>query len=351
MRTGGQPAPWAGPHADIAASDARKIPRMDAKHLDLHMLRCLHALVSEAHVTRAAERMGMTQPAMSAALARLRSLFGDPLLVRTERGMVPTPRAQEVAAAARGALELLDGALAPEAGFDPVRSGDRFEILASESASFVLMPALVARVRALAPQVELRIQVPDLTRARQVLEEGRADLLVSFTRSAPAGLRSRPLLQQELKVIAARHHPDVRGSLTLDQFLAWPHALHMIGRTYSAVEAAVNAALAPTGRQRSIGAWVPSSISSPAVVAATDFLATLPDFVARSFSLALDLQVLAPPLAMGDAQLSMYWHDRAHRHPAQRWLRNVLVEAAEHVQVNFPHLPWSRVAGAPGGTS
>jgi DNA-binding transcriptional LysR family regulator len=349
MRTGNRPAPWAGPHANIAASDARKILRMDPKHLDLHMLRCLHALVSEAHVTRAAERMGMTQPAMSAALARLRSLFGDPLLVRTEKGMVPTPRAQEVAAAARSALELLDGALAPEAGFDPARSSERFEILASESASFVLMPALVARVRALAPRVELRIQVPDLTRARQVLEEGRADLLVSFTRSAPAGLRSRPLLQQELKIIAARHHPDVRGSLTLDQFLAWPHAIHMIGRTCSAVEAAANDALAPTGRQRSVGAWVPSSISSPAVVAATDFLATLPDFVARSFSHALGLQVLAPPLAMGDAQLSMYWHDRTHRHPAQRWLRKVLVEAAEHVQANFPRALWSGPASLTDG--
>lgn len=322
--------------------------RMDREHLDLHTLRCLYALVSEAHVTRAAERMGMTQPAMSAVLARLRTLFGDPLLVRTDKGMVPTPRALEASAAARGALDLLDGALAAEAGFDPARAEDRFEILASESASFVLMPALVARVRALAPRVELRIQVPDLTRARQVLEEGRADLLVSFTRSAPSGLRSRALLQQELKVIAAQHHPGVRGSVSLEQFLAWPHALHMIGRSFSAVEVAVDAALAPTGRQRSIGAWVPSSISSPAVVAATDFLATLPDFVARSFSQALGLQVLQPPLAMGDAQLSMYWHDRAHRHPAQRWLRTVLVETAEHVQLNFPHVLWSRASGPSG---
>jgi DNA-binding transcriptional LysR family regulator len=324
---------------------------MKPEHLDLHMLRCLHALVAEAHVTRAAERMGMTQPAMSAALARLRSLFGDPLLVRTEKGMVPTPRAQEVALAVRGALELMDGALAPEARFDPAKSGDCFEILASESASFVLMPALVERVRAAAPRVELRIQIPDLTRARQVLEEGRADLLVSFTRNAPAGLRSRPLLQQELKVIAARQHPGVRGGLTLEQYLAWPHAVLMIGRKLAAVEAVVEEALAPLGRERRIGAWVPSSIASPAVVAATDLLATLPDFVARSFSQTLGLQVLTPPLAMGDAQLSMFWHERAHRNPAQRWLREALVEAAAHVQTQFPHMPWSGFARPPGPTA
>lgn len=332
----------------MVAFDARKILRVNPEHLDLHMLRCLHALVSEAHVTRAAERMGMTQPAMSAALARLRALFGDPLLVRTEKGMVPTPRAQEAAAAARGALELLDGALAPEAGFAPAQAEERFEILASESASFVLMPALVERVRAVAPRVELRIQVPDLARAREVLEEGRADLLVSFTRSAPAGLRSRPLLQQELKVIAARQHPGVRGSLTLEQYLAWPHAVLMIGRKLAAVEEVVEEALAPIGRKRRVGAWVPSSIASPAVVAATDLLATLPDFVARSFAQTLGVQVLTPPLAMGDAQLSMFWHDRAHRHPAQRWLRETLVEAAARVQTHFPHMPWSGLARPPG---
>lgn len=300
------------------------------------MLRCLHVLVSEAHVTRAAERLGMTQPATSAALARLRALFADPLLVRTEKGMVPTPRAQELAEAARGALELLEEALARGTRFEPLGSGARFEILASESASFVLMPAFIARVRTLAPQVELRIQIPDLPRARQVLEEGRADLLVSFTRSAPDGLRSRPLLQQGLKVIAARGHPDVRGRVSMEQFLAWPHALHMIGRTVSAVEAAVNAALERSGGQRIIGAWVPSSISSPAVVAATDLLATIPDFVARSFADTLSLQVLDPPLLLGDAQLSMYWHQRTHRNPAHQWLRSTLVEVAGEVQTRFP---------------
>lgn len=306
---------------------------MDPKHLDLHMLRCLHALITDAHVTRAAERLGMTQPTMSSALARLRVLFGDPLLVRTEKGMVPTPRALEIAVAVHGALELLDQALAQDQSFEPMRSSAHFELAASESASFVLMPSLVRRVRELAPNVELRIHVPDLPRARQVLEEGQADLLVSFTRSAPAGLRSRPLLQQRLVVIAAGDHPGVQGSISLDQFLEWPHALHMVGHTGSAVEVAVDAALASTGRRRIIGAWVPSSVSSPAVIAKTDLLATVPERVALFFSEALGLQVLDPPLAMGDAQLSMYWHDRLHRSAAHRWLRDVLAQVAGQAQV------------------
>jgi len=306
---------------------------MNPKHLDLHMLRCLHALITDAHVTRAAERLGMTQPTMSSALARLRTMFSDPLLVRTEKGMMPTPRALEIAAAVQSALELLDQALAHDAPFEPARSAIHFDIAASESASFVLMPRLVRRVRELAPQVELRIHVPDLLRARQVLEEGQADILVSFTRSAPAGLRSRPLLQQQLKVIAAGDHPGVQGSISLEQYLEWPHALHMIGRTGSAVEVAVDAALAMACRRRIIGAWVPSSISSPAVVAKTDLLATVPERVASFFSGVLGLQVLDPPLPLGDAQLSMYWHDRVHRSAPHRWLRDVMVQVAEQVQL------------------
>jgi DNA-binding transcriptional LysR family regulator len=306
--------------------------RVDPKHLDIHLLRCLQALIAEAHVTRAADRLGMTQPAMSAALSRLRRLFADPLLIRTERGMTPTHRAREIADAVQHALEYMDQALATERPFEPHRSTLHFEIAASESVSFVLMPTFIARVRALAPGVELRIHLPDLSRARQVLEEGQADLLVSFTRRAPSGLRSRSLLHQRLNVIAARGHPVVRGAITLEQFLGAAHAVHMIGRTGSAVEQAVDTALAQAGHRRIIGAWVPSSISSPAVVAGTDLIATIPERVARHFGSHLDLQVLEPPLPFGDAQVSMYWHDRVHRNPAQSWLRGMLVEAAAEVQ-------------------
>ena len=104
---------------------------MNPKHLDLHMLRCLHALITDSHVTRAAERLGMTQPTMSSALARLRKMFSDPLLVRTEKGMIPTPRALEIVAAVQSALELLDRALVDDTTFEPDRSAMHFNIAAS----------------------------------------------------------------------------------------------------------------------------------------------------------------------------------------------------------------------------
>lgn len=307
---------------------------MDHKHLDIYLLRCLTALVSEAHVTRAAERMGMTQPAMSATLGRLRTLLGDPLLVRTDKGMVPTPRARELAASVHQGITLIDSALARDAPFDCATSCTRFEIAATESVSFVLMPALIARLRRDAPGVNLRVHVTDLARVRHELEEGHADLVVSFLRSAPEGLRATSLLRQRLSVIAAAAHPDVRGAITLEQYVRWPHAYYTLARDGgSTIETAVDEALAKAGKVRTLGAWLPSTLSSPAVVAASDLLATVPERIARHFSASLALQVLPPPLPLQDVDIAMYWHDRMHNNPAHRWLRETLRDVTAELQV------------------
>jgi DNA-binding transcriptional LysR family regulator len=308
---------------------------LDHKHLDLYLLRCLTALISEAHVTRAAVRMGMTQPAMSATLARLRTLLDDPLLVRTEKGMVPTPRALELAAMVHQGLGLIDQALAQNAPFDCANANIRFEIAASESVTVVLMPALIARLRKDAPGVSLRVHVPELARVRHELEEGYADFVISFLRAVPEGLRASVLLRQRLAVIAAAEHPEVRGSISLEQYVRWPHAYYTRGRDGSAtIETTIDEALANVGETRTFGAWLPSTLSSTAVVAASDLLATIPEHVARHFAAALGLQVLPPPLPMQDVDIAMYWHERMHKNPAHRWLRSVLREVAAELQIS-----------------
>jgi DNA-binding transcriptional LysR family regulator len=300
---------------------------MPEKHLDIYLLRCLRAFVEEAHVTKAAERMGSTQPAMSAVLRRLREIFNDPLLVRTEKGMVPTERARELAASLRTAIDIIDRAMAADQAFDPATAEMAFELAASESVSFMLLPRLIASVRERAPGVQLRVRIPDLLRARQSLEEGEIDLLLSFTRTAPEGLRSSALWGQKLTVIAARSHP-VRGELGLEDFLRWPHAAHKLGRGGSSIEAAVDAALQRLQRQRTIGVWLPSAISVPAVVSRTDFLATVPEYVARDFAPLLQLKMLPPPVPLDDVRIGMYWHDRMHQNPPHKWLRQVVREVA-----------------------
>jgi DNA-binding transcriptional LysR family regulator len=303
---------------------------MPEKHLDIYLLRCLHAFVEEAHVTKAAERMGSTQPAMSAVLRRLREIFNDPLLVRTEKGMVPTERARELAASLHTAIDIIDRAMATDEAFDPATAETAFELAASESVSFMLLPRLIASVRERAPGVQLRVRIPDLLRARQSLEEGEIDLLLSFTRTAPEGLRSSALWGQKLTVIAARSHP-VDGALSLEDFLRWPHAAHKLGRGGSSIEAAVDAALQRLQRQRTIGVWLPSAISVPAVVSRTDFLATVPEYVARDFAPLLQLKMLPPPVALDDVRIGMYWHDRMHQNPPHKWLRQVVREVAEEL--------------------
>jgi DNA-binding transcriptional LysR family regulator len=168
---------------------------------------------------------------------------------------------------------------------------------------------------------------------RQLLEEGQADLLLSTTRRAPEGLRSSPLLRQRLNVIASATHPDVQKKISQEQYLAWPHACHMIGRGGgSSIETSVDEELIKRDLARTVGVWLPSAVSSPAVVARTDFLATIPERVARHFAVPLGLQVLEPPLPLPDVQIMMYWHDRMHRNPSHRWLRQVLRVVSEGLQ-------------------
>jgi DNA-binding transcriptional LysR family regulator len=295
---------------------------MQVRHLDVYLLRCLVALATEAHVTRAAERMGVTQPAMSATLSRLRTLFADPLLVRTEKGMVATPRARRLADRFQQALDLVDQAVADRADFDPAAATERFRIAASETLGYLLMPSLIAHVRRLAPGVLLTVQPPDLARVRHDLEEGGIDLVIAFIRDAPQGLRYTPLLRQPMRVIAAAGHPEVQGRLTLAQYVRHPHVFYALGRTaVSTLEAVVDEALERAGMERTIGARVSSTLVSPGVVAQSDLLATLPERIARHFAAVWQLQVLEPPLALEDVSTSMFWHERMHHNPGHRWLR------------------------------
>lgn len=299
---------------------------MEKKHLDIHLLRCLLALIEEAHVTKAAERMGSTQPAMSATLRKLRDIFGDPLLVRTEKGMLPTPRATELVGSLRTAIAAIDATLHTEAPFDPATAQMTIQVAASESVSFMLLPHVVARVRATAPGVQLVVHIPDLQRVRQSLEEGRTDLLLSFTRTAPEDLRSAPVWAQKLAVIAAHDHPLGEAPMDRQAYTRWPHAGHRVGRTGSSIEEVIDQSLAALGLRRSIGAWMPSAVSLPAVVAHTDFLATVPEPVARHFAQTLGLRTYEVPLPLAEVQIGMYWHDRTHRLPAMRWLRQLVRE-------------------------
>lgn len=296
------------------------------RKLDLHALRCLCVLVEESHVSRAADQLGMSQPAMSATLAQLRDLFQDPLLVRTAKGMAPTPNALRIAANARTALELVDDSFALTRAFDAATAETTFRLSATESVGFMLMPRLTQALERLAPNVRLAISPSEPARLREQLEEGETDLVVAYQPKAPDALYTATLYQQELRVVAAQSHPRIRGMLSVEQYLDERHVHYQPLHGHSTIERQVDEAFAAHGRKRRIGVTVPSALASAPIVAASNHIATLTRAVAEHAARADNLQVLEPPFPLGAVRVAMFWHERTHASSAHVWLRQVIRE-------------------------
>jgi DNA-binding transcriptional LysR family regulator len=267
---------------------------------------------------------------MSASLARLRVMLKDPLLVKTARGMEPTPYAIELAKAIQLALEALDAPQRMRSDFDIATAERTIRIISSDGPAMLFLPALVARVRREAPRLSLRWTSGDMYRAAELLREGECDLVVSNLRNIPSAYYSSPLYAQRGCCIAARDHPAIRGTLDMAQFLQFPHvAFGATPTAHSLVDSLVESALDGLGLRREIAVTVPSFLASPPVVATTDLLAVVPDRVAAESSVRHKLQVLPLPFEIGALDLAMYWHSRGHADPAHQWLRAALRETAQ----------------------
>jgi LysR family transcriptional activator of mexEF-oprN operon len=300
------------------------------RNINLHLLEHLKALISERHVTRAAEVLGIGQPAMSASLGRLRILLKDPLLVKTARGMEPTPYALELAKAIQSALEMLDSPERMRTDFDIATAERTIRVISTEAVALLFVPALIARIRREAPHLNVRWTSGDMRRAAEMLREGEVDLIVSSLRDIPPDYYSSPLYPQQARCIVARTHPEIRGELTMDQFLAFPHVAFGASPTsFSFVDGLVDATLDTLGHRRVIAVTVPSFLVSPPVVASSDLLAVVPDRVAHASIDRANLQVLPLPFDIGALDLAMYWHSRGHTDPAHQWFRAALRQSAQ----------------------
>jgi DNA-binding transcriptional LysR family regulator len=309
------------------------IPFMQSVHLeglDLNLLVALRALLVERHVTRAAARVRLSQPAMSHALARLRALLGDPLLVRTPKGMQPTPRAAAMREPLERALEDLGRLLAPQA-FDPKTSAQRFRVSTSDYAELVLLPSLAARVWAEAPGVDLAVSV-FAGGAVAALGDDRIDLVITppLGGGEPApGLHQQRLFDERFVCVVREDHPLARRRMSIDDFAALPHAL-ITPRGQSA-RGAVDDALEAIGKRRRIALEIPHFLVAPHVVRETDVVLTLAARVARLMAPMLGLRVLPPPLEVPGFSMAMLWHERSHADPAHAWLRRRIAEVAKRL--------------------
>lgn len=296
--------------------------------IDLNLLVVLDALLAERHVTRAAAKVGLTQPAASHALARLRALLDDPILVRGPRGqMVPTDRAVAIAPRLRRSLDDLRIALRGEPVFDPATARRTFRLAASDYAELLLLPALVERLARDAPHVELHFTQVDHDPSGP-LAAGEIDCAIGVWRDRtwPAGFFHARLFDDTFRCLVRSGHPIAKRRLTLARFLELGHVLIAPRASRGGY---VDEALERLGKRRRVAVMVPHFLVAPHVIAASDLVITLPARVARTFAAPFDLAVLAPPVELPGFTTGLVWHERAHHDAGQRWLREQLAAVAE----------------------
>lgn len=288
--------------------------------LDLNLLVVLEALLAERSVTRAARRVGLSQPAVSNALGRLRRLLDDPLLVRTNGGMEPTPRALELAAPIAQALDTIRRALSAGAAFEPQRSAFTFRVQSADNLELSLMPRLIERLQRSAPQVDI-VVTRGGDRTEEELRSGRVDLYLGSWSSVPSSFKQHLLRQESFACIARRGHPKIKSKLTLEAYLRVGHVLvSSDDRT-----GVIDTQLSDHAMGRHVVLRTPSSLIAPLVVACTDLVATLPRGVATTFAQVLPLNVFKPPLDTPGFPIHMVWHPRTHEQSPHRWLREQIM--------------------------
>ena len=296
---------------------------MNIAAVNLNLLLAFEALVEERSVSRAAARVGLTQPAMSNALKRLRAIFSDPLFVRTAKGMMATPKAVELAAPVRAGLAQLRSALAARPQFEAGLSTRSFRLAMTDYAELLVLPSLLARIQTAAPGVQIvarrseRIFQPP----EEELRDGSIDAAIGFYPEAAAlepGTQSAGLFSEESVCVMREAHPLARKRLTLRQFAAAGHAA-IISRTVT--RGFIDDLLAAHGLRRRLKAATPHFLVIPYIVATSDLLAVVPAGLAARFRRQLRLGVRKVPIAMPRFQMRLLWHADRTGDPAHEWLR------------------------------
>ncbi|KQS78995.1 LysR family transcriptional regulator [Rhizobium sp. Leaf384] len=295
---------------------------MDLHGIDLNLLVAFDALMAERSVTRAGVRIGRTQPAMSAALSRLRALLQDELFIRGPEGLQPTPRAVDLAEPLGHALSEIQRTLEFTRIFDPSTSTVTLSIGLSEHAAFVVLPSLLAVLRAQAPGIVLRIRKFDhRDEVIRLLDSGEADLTIGVPHTPAGRILSRRLFEERFVCVVRKGHPQGEAELTLETFLQMSHLLVSPENERFGL---VDAALGKLGLRRRLALTLPQMYAAPPLVASSDLIATLMRGVVDASGYREQLHVLKPPLDLGTATFDMAWHRRNDVHPAQRWLRQVI---------------------------
>lgn len=284
-------------------------------------LRALDALLQERHVSQAALRLGVSQPAMSLQLARLRDLFGDPLLVRRGGRLAPTETALALEGRLRALIREMEDLLEHPARFDAAASRRNFTLILTDYIDAIIVPALHRRMRDVAPGITLRIIGPDPVRLGDVFGAGRVDLTVSYFPDAPRDLVSRRVFSDRLVCLARRDHPAAGARLSVEGYCALNHvAIEPAQATM--YRALLDEALEARGLTRRLALSKPDFVGVPFLLERSDLVATMPERLARLFAGRFDLAVFDLPLELPPLDIRMMWHKSTQDSAPHKWLRD-----------------------------
>jgi DNA-binding transcriptional LysR family regulator len=292
---------------------------------DLNLLPIFVALMEERSVTRASERLGMTQPALSNALARLRVMLKDQLFVRERYGIQPTPIALELAPSIAEALARLDDAVLGQQEFDPATAERLLTIAPNGYVEFVLVPAIVSRLQQVAPGIKLSLTPYGNELVETGVISGTTALVLGRIVDPPDNLVVQHLMDEGLACVVRADHPEIDSSISRDQYERLKHVNVMPpGR----MRAGLFQALAQQKLRREVAISVTNFFAVAEMVAVTDHVATLPKLICRRLAHDPRLKVLPVPVDLGTFPVEMAWHVRYRQDPAHRWLRSLIGDVA-----------------------
>jgi DNA-binding transcriptional LysR family regulator len=301
---------------------------MDIRSVDLNLLVVLDALLAERSVTKASQRLHLSQSATSAALSRLRQVFDDPLLLRTAGGMLPTSRGAELELPVRSLLGEIERVVLAGQEFHPRTTAATFTISASDYVEYTILPRLIDYLEANSPSSRLAVRPMDFEAIGRQLEAGESDIALMSTANAPPDVRSRPLYSERFVLIARRDHPTVGDSIDIETYCSLDHV--MVSPRGGGFTGAIDEALAQAGQKRRVKLSVPHYLLVPEVVVRTNMMAALPERLALAY--ADRVRSIEPPFSIREFTIALVWHERTHRDPAQRWLRESIVQLATRIE-------------------
>lgn len=290
--------------------------------IDLRLLTIFREIARTRSVSAAAAHLGMAQPTVSIALGRLRKRLGDPLFVRTTKGMEPTPFAAALLEPLSEALGMLAQALRHHVAFDAQASGPAFRIAMADISQIVLLPRLVNHLKVAAPS--LPVDVVDISDATpRMLEAGEADLAIGFMPQLEAGFYQQTLFTQRYVCMLRADHPRIGTRLGLRRYLAESHVQVTLSGTGHRL---VERVLAERGIERHVALRLPNFLGVPAIVASTDLLVTVPELLAETLGVSRNVRALKAPIEFPAYAVKQHWHERYHRDPRSRWLRQTMAD-------------------------